>query len=30
MAYDVSEFVTKDGCLLPFGQILIECNNPPI
>ena len=24
MAYDVPEFVTKDGGLLPFGQVLID------
>ena len=30
MAYDVPEFVTEDCGLLPFGQVLIECNNPPI
>ena len=30
MAYDVPEFVTDDCGLLPFGQVLIERNNPPI
>ena len=30
MAYDVPEFVTEDCGLLPFGQVLIECNHLPI
>ena len=26
MAYDVPEFVTKDSRLLPFWEILVDCD----
>ena len=30
MAYDVPEFVAKDGGLLPFGKIFINYNCSPL